>query len=162
MKKTILTLLLSATAIQAGGMFSIGHKNFGFNIGQQRAYGNDYTVIGLSASYFLIDNVSTGLSYQTWLGDDPSINQITVPVTYHIPLEAAYRPFVGAFYSHTYMGDDGVADYRDYDSYGGRVGFTMQTSQSSYVSFGWVQEVYDDGVNSSSRGYPEISGGLSF
>ncbi len=162
MKKTILTLFLSATAIHAGGMFSIGHKNFGFNIGQQSAYGNDYTVVGISASYFLIDNLSTGLSYQTWLGDDPSINQFTIPVTYHIPLETPYRPFVGAFYSHTYMGDDDLADYRDYDSYGGRVGITMQTSASSYVSIGWVEEVYDDGVNSSSRGYPEMSGGVSF
>jgi len=162
MKKTLLALLLSATAIQAGGIFSIGHKNFGVNIGQQNAYGNDYTVIGVNANYFLIDNLSMGVSYQTWLGDDPSINQITIPLTYHIPVEMAYRPFVGTFYSHTFMGDDGSLNYRDYDSYGGRIGVTMQTSSSAYVSFGWVEEWYDDGINQSNRGYPQISGGISF
>jgi hypothetical protein len=162
MKKTLLTLLLLETAIHAGGIFSIGHKNFGFHIGQQSAYGNDYTVMGISANYFLIDNLSTGVSYQTWLGDDPSINQITIPITYHIPTQTLYRPFVGTFYSHTYMGDDGNLKYRDYDSYGGRIGLTMQTSPSSYLSFGWVEEWYDDGINSSNRGYPEVSGGFSF
>ncbi|MCH9741302.1 MAG: hypothetical protein K0U38_10780 [Epsilonproteobacteria bacterium] len=162
MKKITLALLLSASTIHAAGMFSIGHKNFGFSISQDSAYGNSYTVMGASANYFLVDNISTGLAYQTWLGDEPSINQITVPVTYHIPLNSTYRPYIGAFYSHTFMGDDGVHEYNDYDSYGGRVGLTMQTSSNSYVSFGWVQEVYDDGVNSESRGYPQVSGGFSF
>jgi hypothetical protein len=38
----------------------------------------------------------------------------------------------------------------------------MATSPNSYISFGWVQEVYDDGVNKEVRGYPEVSGGISF
>jgi len=162
MKKITLLLLLSASIIHAAGMFTIGHKNFGFHISQDNAYGNNYTVIGASVNYFLLDNLSTGIAYQAWLGDNPSINQITVPITYHIPLDSIYRPYIGTFYSHTFMGDNGTQKYTDYESYGGSIGLTMQTSSNSYVSFGWIQEIYDDGVNSQSRGYPQVSGGFSF
>lgn len=155
-------LLLSASTIYATGIFSLGHKNFEFNIGQDSAYGNNYTVIGANINYFVADNISTGLTYQTWLGGEPSIDQVTIPVTYHIPLDMIFRPYIGAFYSHTFMGDDRVHDYNDYESYGGRVGITMQTSYNAYLSFGWVEEVYDDGIYAKSRGYPQVSGGFSF
>jgi hypothetical protein len=162
MKKIAMILLLSVSFANAGGMFSIGHKNFGFTVGQDTAYGNSYSVLGVNAHYFVADNLSIGASYSLWLGSDPSISQITVPVTYLIPLAIPFRPYVGAFYSHTFMGEDGRVNYDDYDSYGGRVGMSMITSSNSYVSFGWVQEVYDDGINKESRGYPEVSGGISF
>ena len=158
MKQTLFTLLLSASTLYASGLFSVGHKNFGFSIGQDSAYNNNYTVIGLNANYFPVENLSVGFGYQTWLGSTPSINQITLPLTYHIPLEMMYTPYIGTFYSHTFIEDP----YQDYDSYGGKIGLTMQTSQSSYISFGWVHEIYDDGINSESRGYPEVSAGFSF
>jgi len=53
-------------------------------------------------------------------------------------------------------------DYDDYDSYGGRIGITMQTSSSAYMSVGWVHEVTENGDNVSSRSYPEVSAGISF
>ena len=162
MKKTTIALMLSASILNAGGMFSIGHKNFGFTVGQDTAYGNNYSVMGINGHYFIADNLSVGASYSLWLGNDPSIGQFTLPVTYHIPLAMPFRPYVGAFYSHTFMGEDGNINYDDYDSYGGRVGMSLITSPNSYVSFGWVQEVYDDGINKESRGYPEVSGGISF
>ena len=159
MKRLLVTLLLSASAIHADGVFSIGHKNFGFSIGQQSAYGHDYTVIGASVNYMVADNISAGLAYQTWLGDDPSINQITLPVTYHVPLEAPYRPYVGAFYSHTFMGDDGRYVYEDYDSYGYRLGAAFNTSETSYAAVGMVHEFYSTGGDNI---YPEVLFGMSF
>ncbi len=158
LKKATIALLLSTSFASAGGVFSIGHKNFGFTIGQDSAYGNNYSVMGVNAHYFVADNISVGASYSLWLGDDPTISQLTVPVTYYIPLSMPFRPYVGAFYSQTFMGDN----YDDYSSYGGRVGMSMVTSPNSYVSFGWVQEVYDNGTKTKSRGYPEVSGGISF
>jgi outer membrane protein W len=163
MTQIIKILFLSTAIASAGGMFSVGHKNFGLTVGQDSAYGNEYTVLGVSANYFIVDNLSFGASYSQWLGNDPSIGQVTVPATYYIPLSSPFRPYVGGFYSHTFMGDDGQGNsYNDYDSYGGRVGVSMMTSGSSYVSVGWVQEVSDNGTNSQSRGYPEFSGGISF
>ncbi len=161
-KKLAMALLLLVSFANAGGMFSIGHKNYGFSLGQDTAYGNNYSVLGANAHYFVADNLSVGASFSLWLGNDPSISQITVPVTYHISLDIPFRPYVGAFYSHTFIGKVGHVNYDDYNSYGARVGMSMITSPNSYVSFGWVQEVYDDGINKERRGYPEVSGGISF
>jgi hypothetical protein len=161
MKKFLLATLLSGS-IYAGGMFSVGHKNVSVTAGTDTAYGNTYTVIGLNAHYFVVDNISVGLSYTTWLGNDPSINQFNVPITYHIPIAEPYRPYIGGFYSRTLRGEANGHDYGDYDSYGGRVGVTMQTGDGAYVSMGWVQEVTESGDNVSSRGYPEVSAGISF
>jgi outer membrane protein W len=161
--KKLVFIPLFVSFLSADGVFSIGHKNFSFNIGQDNIYGNDYTVIGVSFNYFLVDNFSTGITYTAWLGDDPAINKFTIPFTYYVPLsQVSYRPYLGAFYSHTLMGDNDGYSYRDYDSYGGKVGITFKVSPNSYVSFGWVQEFYDDGIESSSRGYPQFSGGVSF
>ena len=152
-------ILLTSSTIYAGGVFSIGSKNVGFTVGSDTSFGINYTVIGANVSYFIVDNLSLGASYKAFLGGEPAISQVTVPVTYHLPLEnSTYRPYLGAFYNRTFIEEP----YEDYDIYGGRVGLSMQTSSNSYVSFGWVQEFSDNGTENDSRGYPEFSGGFSF
>jgi len=160
MKKLILLLLVSSSTIYAeGGVFAVGSKNISFTIGNDNSFGNSYTVLGANVNYFIIDNLSLGASYQTFLGGDPDINQVTVPVTYHLPLEnTTYRPYLGAFYNRTFI----EKPYKDYNIYGGRAGLSLQTSQNSFMSFGWVQEFSNDADNSDNRGYPEFSGGFSF
>ena len=158
MKKIILALL-TTTTIYAGGVFSLGSKNIGITIGSDTSFGNNYTVLGANVNYFILDNLSIGASYQTFLGGTPDIDQITVPVTYHIPLEhTTYRPYLGAFYNHTFIDDP----YNDYNIYGGRAGLSLQTSRSSFMSFGWVQEFSKNGEDTESHGYPEVTGGFSF
>ena len=161
MKKIAISILLTG-AIYAGGIFSVGGKNIGVTAGTDTAYGNNYTVMGVNVHYFVVDNISMGISYQVWLGNDPSINQITMPITYHIPLDIGFRPYIGGFYSHTMIGEDDNYDYDDYNSYGGRAGITMQTSSSAYMSLGWVYEITENGANISSRSYPEVSASISF
>ena len=161
MKKIILILLITTYHIVAGGVFSVGNKHMGFTIGTDNSFGNNYTVLGANINYFIVDNLSIGASYQTYLGDDPTINDITVPVTYYIPLEGtSYRPYLGAFYNHTFIDDP----YEDYDIYGGRLGFSLQTSTNTFVSFGWVQEFTNSSGDddTESRGYPEVSAGFAF
>jgi len=161
MKKIILATLLTGS-IYAGGLFSVGHKNISVTAGTDTAYGNTYSVIGVNGHYFIADNLSIGLSYTSWLGSDPTINQFTVPLTFHLPMDMPIRPYIGGFYSYTIMGSDSGYDYNNYDSYGARVGVTMQTGAGAYVSVGWVQEITENGDNVSSRGYPEVSAGISF
>ncbi|NOZ91147.1 MAG: hypothetical protein GXO60_07700 [Epsilonproteobacteria bacterium] len=162
MKKILLATILSSS-IYAGGIFSVGHKNISVTAGTDSAYGNTYSVLGINAHYFVVDNLSVGLSFSSWLGSDPSINQLTVPITFHIPIEnLPFRPYIGGFYSRTMMGHDENYNYSNYDSYGGRAGVTMQTGTGTYVSMGWVQEVTENGDDVSSRGYPEVSAGISF
>ncbi len=156
--KKIITILLLGSTIYAGGIFSIGHKNFGFSIGSSSGYGNTYTVVGVNANYFVAEGVSVGLGYQGWFGADPKINEISIPLTYYIPLESSFSPYVGAIYRHTFI--DG---YEDLNVYGGRVGVAMHTGSNSFMSIGWVQEYYDNtSGGDDSRGYPEISAGFSF
>lgn len=158
MKKIILTLLTTST-IYAAGVFSIGSKNVGITVGSDSSLGNNYTVIGANVNYFVLDGISMGASYHAFLGGTPDIQQLTFPVTYYLPLgNSTFRPYAGAFYTHTMI----EAPYDNYDIYGGRVGISMQTSQSSYVSFGWVQEFSEEGNNINKRSYPEFSAGFSF
>ena len=162
MKKIILSTLLSGF-IYAGGLFSIGHKNISVTAGTDTAYGNTYSVLGVTGHYFIVDYLSVGLSFKSWLGNDPSINEFTIPVTAHIPIEGMpVIPYIGAFYSRTIMGSDAQYNYNSYDSYGGRVGVSMQTGNGTYVSIGWTQEINEDGDEVTSRGYPEVSAGISF
>ncbi len=159
MKKIILLLLASSSIYAEGGVFSVGSKNVGFTVGTDNSFGNNYTVLGANVNYFIIDNLSLGASYQAFLGGTPDINQVTVPVTYHLPLEnTTYKPYLGAFYNRTFM----EKPYNDYDIYGGRAGLSVQTSQNSFMSFGWVQEFSNTGEDNENRGYPEFTGGFSF
>ncbi len=159
MKKIILLLLTSSAIYAEGGVFSVGSKNVGFTLGTDNSFGNNYTVLGATVNYFIVDNLSLGASYQAFLGGTPDINQVTVPVTYHLPLEnTTYRPYLGAFYNKTFM----EKPYNDYDIYGGRAGLSVQTSQNSFMSFGWVQEFSNTGNDNDNRGYPEFTGGFSF
>lgn len=158
MKKTILMLLATST-IYAGGAFSIGSKNISVIASTDDSFGNEYTVLGVNANYFVLDNLSLGASYQAYLGGTPSINQITVPVTYYVPLEdLPMHPYFGAFYTKTFIGKP----YDDYEIYGGRVGVSMRTSNNSYISVGWVQEIDSSSDNIKKRGYPEVSAGIAF
>jgi len=157
--KKIITISLLASALYSGGMFSVGHKNFGVSVGSSTGYGNSYTVVGVNANYFVTDNISVGAGYQGWFGNDPKINEISIPITYYAPIEGMYKPYVGLTYRHTFIEDP----YKDHSAYGGRVGVAIVTGGNAFMSIGWVQEYYDDGVNGSqSRGYPEINAGFSF
>ena len=67
-------------------------------------------------------------------------------------------PYIGTFYTKTFI----ESPFNDYDIYGGRVGISMRTSNNSYVSVGWVQELGSSSNSINKRGYPEASAGISF
>ena len=158
----LLTFLIASStyssSVFAEGMFSVGHKNFSFNIGSGSAYGNRYTILGANVNYFVKQNLSLGVGYTGWFGDDPKVNKISVPVTYYLPLGDMIRPYLGAVYRHTFIGKP----YDNYSSYGGRAGVAI-VNGGSFLRVGWVHEYYDGGDNDNkSQGYPEVSGGYSF
>ena len=159
MKKIILIITILITNILAESVFSVGNKNFGFTLGSSTNFNNTYTVAGVNVNYFIADNLSVGTDYKGYFGADPKIQQITVPVTYHLPLEnTTYKPYLGAFFNHTFLEEP----FKDYNIYGGRAGFSIQTSINSFMSLGWVQEFRNSGDDIENQGYPEISAGFSF
>jgi len=158
MKKTILFLLCSLIFAEEGP-FSSGNKNFGVTVGSENSFGNTYTIVGANVNYFVIDNLSIGASYNSFLGDSPNINEVTVPVTYHIPVEGvSYRPYIGAFYNQTFIDNP----LKDYNIWGGHIGISLQTSMNSFMSLGWVQEFSTSDKKREKKGYPQISAGFSF
>ena len=160
MKKLLLTAIMigSLQAEGISGLFSQGQKNFGFGVGSSSGYGNNYTVVSANFNYFVQNNISMGIGYQGWFGGDPKISDISIPVTYYIPLNEQYHPYVGAIYRHTFIEEP----YEDYNVYGGRIGIAMTMGSNTYMQVGWVQEHRTQGDESQDEGYPEVSMGFVF
>lgn len=163
MKKVLSGLLLLA-GISHAELFNQGNVGLGIIVGSgsstTREGTQNYTIAGLSADYFIVDDLSVGLGYMGWFGGTPTLNQVTVPVTYYVPLEEKYRPYVGVFIRETYISDG----YNDYESYGAKVGVAISFSKKSYLGIGIVQEFYGSGKygNDTSNTYPEIIFAFSF
>ena len=157
MKKWILGVTMSAACVSAG-VFDAGTTSVGVTVGSGTGFNNTYTIVGVGANYFVENGLSLGLGYRGWFGATPTMNEIDVPVTYYVPLQSKVRPYVGAFYRHTFIS----GDYSDYDTYGARAGLAYVEGRG-YISAGWVQEWYsNDNGDNASRGYPEIAAGISF
>lgn len=157
MKKVLVGLVLLSSLVNAD-IFSKDKMQFGVSLGAGYSYGNSYTLVGLSGNYFVVDNLSVGLSYRGWLGATPMQNELALSTNYFLPISQKFRPYVGAFIRETFV--DG---YDDFESYGARGGVAMVT-KNSYVSIGYAYEqfsscTYNDECSTS---YPEIVFGLSF
>jgi len=165
MKKVLVITLLLLSMLHAD-IFLKGGKTVGVTLGSGSVnYGRfkgteNYTILGVSGSYFVMDDLSVGLGYRHWFGGSPSIDEVTVPVTYFVPIHPKYRPYGGVFYRRVFMGDG----FDDDSVYGVRAGLTVRLSSRSYFGVGWVQEYYDDcsGRDECSSGYPEALFSFSF
>lgn len=167
MKKSLLAVSLVTTAALANP-FGADHKNVGVSVGNGSvSYGNisgsytkNYYIVGVSADYFVYENLALGLGYRGWFGSSPTIHQATVPLSYYIPTNTKFRPYVGAFYRYTYFSDSA---YDDYSSVGGRLGLAI-VFNGGYVGLGWVEEyrLNANGLSDTTSGYPEVVVGFSF
>lgn len=163
MKKLIFLLLISLASLNAD-RFSQGDVGIGILVGGgslSTNYGvKNYTILGASADYFVIDDLSVGIGYTGWFGSSPTISQLTIPLNYYIPLDKKLRPYIGTFYRYTFIGKP----YEDYSSFGAKAGVSMQVSKKAYLGAGWVQEYYDNCSNfkDCSAGYLEVSLIFSF
>ncbi len=171
--KKILIILVLLSSLTFANQFGEGNKAIGITLGsgsvtlnETNHFGTiiktnveDYYILGVNAEFFVLENLSVGLGLRSWFGGDPTLYQGTIPVTYYIPTNSRFRPYLGAFYRYTYVS----GDYENYSSAGGRAGLAI-TYQSGYIGLGWVQEYYLDGdsLNDSTSGYPEMIIGFSF
>ena len=86
MTKTGTTLVAAVLATIAGapamaadvaGVFSQGRTHLAVVVGSGYAFDDDYTVLGVGASYYLADGLNIGLYAESWTGGDPGIYKIT-------------------------------------------------------------------------------------
>jgi len=143
---TVLAIIVSGTfappaaaqSVAVGSAFSKGRVQFFVGGGPGRAFDDDYFVFSLGASYYVIDGLALGLSYETWTGGDPSMYKITPSVTY-VFQQPAIKPYVGGFYRRT-----SIENREDLDSVGGRAGVYLQAGRNAYIGLGGVYESYLD------------------
>ncbi|MCJ7765931.1 MAG: hypothetical protein MUP09_08340 [Thiovulaceae bacterium] len=166
--KRIIPVLALLVSLSAADTFVAGSKSIGVTAGTGSvSYSSgtgtnveNYFVVGVRGDYFVRDNLSVGVGFRSWTGGTPTLQQVTLPVTYYMPTQTRYRPYLGAFYRYTYVGSD---RYDNYSSIGARAGVAI-LFENGYAGFGWAQEVYlnRDNVSSNSSGYPEAVIGFSF
>ena len=73
MKKIFLALLVVSSLM--GDVFSQGSKSVGVKLGGASIGTEDYTIVGVSGNYFVIDNLSVGLGYEKWFSGNPDISR---------------------------------------------------------------------------------------
>ena len=132
------TIALPAAAQTVAGAFSQGRTHVMVSAGSGAAFDESYLVLGLGASYYLIDGLSVGFFLESWTGGDPELVKYTGTVQY-VFHKAAAKPYLGAFLRRT-----DIEDRADLDSVGARAGIYFAVSQNAYLGFGGVYEKYLD------------------
>ena len=131
----------AATAADVGvaGAFGKGRMHFAVTAGSGSAFDESYFVLGIGASYYLLDGLSVGVHYESWSGADPDITKITGSVQYVFHQVQTVKPYLGGFYRRT-----DVSDLPDLDSVGGRAGVYIGAGRNAYLGLGVVYESYLD------------------
>jgi len=158
--KFVVAMFLVFSAVVNADIFEKGKSNIGVSIGAANSLNQTYTIFGINASYFIVDNLAVGLRYRGWFGATPTQNEVAVDANYYIPLNQKFRPYVGAFVRQTFVNSDIIDDYA---SYGARGGLALTMSKNSFISVGYAIEYYDNcQVGDCSTSYPEFVLGLAF
>ena len=151
----------SATAAEVAGVFSKGRVSLVFTGGTGYAFNESYLVLGLGASYYVIDGLNVGLSFESWTGSDPKLYKVTPSVQYVFYQIPKLNPYIGVFYRRTY-----IDNLPDIDSAGARAGIYFPVGRNAYFGAGAVYESYIDCkqtvYTSCSDTYPELSVVISF
>jgi hypothetical protein len=161
MKKLLLTTLLILSALPAcaadvAGIFGQGNTQFSLLAGSGNAFNNNYLIVGAGATYYVLDGVGVGLSYENWSGSSPGINKISPSVQYVFYRATSVQPYVGGFYRHAMIsGQSGI------NSVGARAGVYFSSGPKSLVGVGLAYESYlncqTSIYGSCSEIYPEVS-----
>jgi len=160
-----ISIVLTIFAISAhpayADPFAQGNFRFSLSGGGGHAFGDNYAVIGIGAGMYLLDGLEVGMDFDAWVGGDPDIYSVAPEVRYVFRNVPSVKPYVGAFYRHTF-----IARYVDINTAGARAGGYFMLGPSTYFAIGAVYDVYlncDKNVYSScSDVYPEIGIAFSF
>jgi len=163
MKKIFLALLIVSSLM--GDMFSQGSKSVGLKLGGASIGNEDYTVVGVSGSYFVIDDLSVGLGYEKWFSGDPDIDKVTLEGTYFFRLNEQFHPYAGLLVRRIFINGENRlgGSYDDTNAYGYRAGLAF-VQDRLLISAGVVQEKYDstEGFFSDTETYLEVVVGFTF
>ena len=149
-----------APAPKGSGLFARGSKRLSLLAGWGTAAGDDYLILGAGFGYYILSHLELGLDYEVWLFGDPTLQRLSPGVRYVLEF-GPLKPYVGAFYRHTF-----VSDYSDFDQVGGRLGVYLIPRRGLFAGLGAVYERLldcdDDSVFDCDSVYPEVTIGFAF
>jgi len=120
--------------------------------------GNDTQFyLGGSYGYFVVDNLELGIDALFLFGGQTDFMLRTGPsLTFVVPFESDFQPYIGAFYRHWFITD---AAFADVDTLGGKLGIFI-TSSTVFLQLGVVVErvvsACDDALQDCTSVYPEL------
>jgi hypothetical protein len=132
-------LAAPAAAQTAAGVFGKGRTHFILTAGSGYAFDESYLVLGIGASYYVVDGLNVGVHFESWSGGDPGMTKITPSAQYVFYQVQHVKPYVGAFFRRTRI--EGLDDL---DSVGGRAGVYIQAGRNAFIGVGGVYESYLD------------------
>lgn len=98
---------------QASG-FEKGSKNIAVKLSGASVGWESYNILGVSANYFVIDNLSVTAGYEYWFSGSPSVSKVSAESTYFIPASEQFRPYLGVLYGHYFISGESDADTLGY------------------------------------------------
>jgi hypothetical protein len=129
----------TATAQTVSGAFSRGKTHFVLTASTGYAFDESYFVLGLGASYYLVDGLGVGLHIESWSGADPGMIKYTASTQYVFHQVRTVKPYIGGFYRRT-----DIEDLPDLDSVGARAGVYLEAGRNAFIGLGAVYESYLD------------------
>jgi len=137
------------------GAFTKGNFRGSILAGSGRAFNETYFVLGGGIGYYLINGLEPGLDIEAWFGSEPENYKVSPRIRYVYRLTPAINPYVGGFYSRTFI--EGLDDL---DSFGFRGGFFNKIGPRAYLGLGIVYEnllTCEESIyQSCSDVYPEV------
>ena len=123
-------------AVQAGGgFFEKGKIRLSVLGSSGRSLDQNYLILGVGAGYFVAKGLELGLNVDTWLGNDPSIYEVTPVIRYVLDLKKPLYPYVGAFYTRSIY-----EDLEDLDAAGFRAGVFSSIGPRTLIGLGMVYD----------------------
>lgn len=159
MKKIFLLLLFGFVTLNSAEIFMKSSSNVGVSVCAASSYGQDYILVGIAGSYFVLDNLSIDLYYRGWFNATPTQHELSIGTNYYLPVSRKFRPYGGVFTRQTI-----VSGRENYGTVGVRGGLTLLNTKNTYASFGYAYEQYLNcpAQMECSNSYPEILFGASF
>ena len=154
-------LLLTSSLSFAADPFSQGSKRGTLILGAGQSFDESYFILGVGAGYYVLDGLEIGLNWQTWLGGDPRINQLTPEITYVFRNKSNFDPYLGVLYRKTW-----ISGFDDLSAYGGRAGVYIPMGPRFFVGVGAVYLKYtgcsESEYKDCSDVYPEFTFSIPF
>ena len=152
---------IAASASASISPFDQGRSNLVISAGSGSAFADDYIILGLGYGYYLLNGFQLGIKFDFWLDGSPGIYQVTPDIQYVFHQVPKVKPYVGVFYTRSY-----IEGFDDLDAIGYRGGLYFVTSPRTYIGIGGAYREYQDCTETvysdCSTSYTELSFLVSF